>query len=327
LRIKEQESGYYDFKTLKASLLSKSSRVDVANFTSNITIAPSPGRGRGLFATRDLHTGDVILAEKSFCVVFGEEGGALSAMTYDLRDDRVRVFPAGLCRAVVQKLLDNPSQVAKVMDLYGDYRCPEIEKKGGGDGEGEEVVDVFQVHDIVARNAFGPGPAPSLAYCRHQDGSQNSTASAGLWVMASYTNHSCVPNAEKEYIGDLMILRATREIREGEEVVQSYVQVDSDFEGRSKALGDTWGFKCECKLCVAERGDSEDVRRKRRGLEAEAEGLMEGLVSKGGSRVAVVRARRLAKEIEGTYEGERWNGVPRVALMRIEKWIAEATSR
>jgi hypothetical protein len=254
LRIKEQETGCYDFKALKVSLLlSKSARVDVASFVSNITIGPSPGRGRGLFATRDLHTGDLIFAEKSFCAVFGEEEAALNAMTYDLRDEGVRVFPAGLCRAVVQKLLDNPSQVSKVMDLFGDYRAQKSEEAGDGGG-GEGVVDVFQVHDIVARNAFGLGPAPSRLEGGGYRGEESSgKASVGLWIMASYMNHSCIPNAEKEYIGDLMILRATTEIREGEEVVHNYAQVDGDFKRRRKVLMDTWGFECSCLLCVKHR--------------------------------------------------------------------------
>jgi hypothetical protein len=310
-RIREEETGIYDFRKLKVSLLlsdsAEGARIDAANFLQNVRIGQSVGRGRGLFAMRDLKPGDVIMVEKAFCVVFGQEENALSAMTFDVRDEMVRVFPAGLCKAVVQKLSDNPSLVSKVLDLYSDYQAREIDN---GMREGSRGwVDVWQAHDIVARNAFAPGGSG--------DGEKGSGgASAGLWIVASYMNHSCVPNSEKEYIGDLMVLRATSEIKAGDEVTHTYVQVDSDFEGRRKSLLDAWGFVCDCGLCVAERGDEESVREKRKRLEREAEALMD---DKGGSRLAMMKMRKLGREMEGTYMGKRWEGIPKLAVDRLKE--------
>jgi len=227
-------------------------------------------------------------------------------MTYDFRDERIKVFPAGLCRAVVRRLLDNPSQVARVMDLYGDYRGPDVEQQRLKNKR--EVVDMFQVHDIVASNAFGPEPG---------------TPSAGLWILASYINHSCLPNSEKEYIGDLMVVRATQHMPAGEEITYAY-DLSSDYDARLETLMRTWGFRCDCKLCVAEKEDSAAVRKKRRELEREANALVE----KGeAGRLAAVKAKRLVREIEGTFNEERYRGLPRMALMRIQKWIVEAGKR
>jgi hypothetical protein len=178
-------------------------------------------------------------------------------------------------------------------------------------------VDVWQVHDIVARNAFGPGESGD-------GGRGRGGGSAGLWIVASYMNHSCVPNAEKEYIGDLMVLRATREIKAGDEVVHTYVQVDSDFEGRRKSLLEVWGFVCDCGLCAAERGDEESVREKRRKLEREAEALMD---EKGGGRLAVMKIRKLGMEIEGTYTGKRWEGLPKLAVERLKERMDKVIKR
>jgi hypothetical protein len=317
-RIQEEETGIYDFKKLKASLLLSNSasgaRIDAADFLQNVRIGRSFGRGRGLFATRDLKPGDVVMVEKAFCVVFGQEEDALSAMTFDVRDEMVRVFPAGLCKAVVRKLHDNPSQVGKVLDLYSDYQAPELDN---GMSEGRRGwVDMWQVHDIVARNAFGPGGSG--------DGGKGRGENAGLWIVASYMNHSCVPNAEKEYIGDLMVLRATREIKAGDEVMHTYVQVDSDFEDRRKILLEVWGFVCDCGLCAAEKGDEESVREKRRRLEREAEALMD---EKGGSRLAVMKIRKLGREIEGTYTGKRWEGLPKLAVERLKERMEKVIKR
>ena len=320
LRLQEQATGVYDFKKIKAGLSMARPRVDAASFTRNAKVGESPGRGRGLFATRDMDSGELILCEKPFCVVWGHEDEALTAMTYDGRDDRIRVFPAGLCKVIVQKLRDSPSQFGKVMDLYGDHR-----------GTGKQlimrdfgpVIDTFQVHDIVARNAFGPGSV----YSGRRDGGEDvSNASAGLWIMASYTNHLCIPNAKKESVGDLMVLRATRPIGIGEEITHSYDE-SSDYDARTAALMNTWGFTCTCALCIAEKADSPAVRKRRQELEREANALVERDAAVRANRLSILKARRLARSINDTYDDERFNGLPRMALLRIQNWLAEATTR
>jgi tetratricopeptide (TPR) repeat protein len=320
LRLQEQATGVYDFNKIKAGLSMARPRVDAASFTRNVKVGQSPGRGRGLFATRDMDSGEIILCEKPFCVVWGHENEALTVMTYDGRDDRIRVFPAGLCKAIVQKLRDNPSQVDKVMDLYGHYRGigKQLIMRDSG-----TLIDTFQVHDIVARNAFGPGPVYSG---RYYGGEDVSNASAGLWILASYTNHSCIPNAEKESIGDLMVLRATRPIGAGEEITHSYDE-SSDYDARATALMNTWGFTCNCALCIAEKADSPTLRKKRRELESEVNALVERDSAVRAKRLSILKARRLARSINDTYDNERYNGLPRMALLRIQKCLTEATTR
>ncbi|TAQ88207.1 hypothetical protein B7494_g3450 [Chlorociboria aeruginascens] len=320
VRLQEQATGMYNFKKIKAGLLMGRPRVEATSFTSNINIGESPGRGRGLFASRNLEPGDIILCEKAFCVVWGHEDEALTTLTYDNRDDRIRVFPAGLCRMIVQKLLNNPSQAMKVMDLYGDYRG--LEKKLIIDETGP-VIDTFQVHDIVTRNAFGPGPVYSNGRYEDEDARN---ASTGLWILTSYANHSCIPNAKKENIGDLMILRACRPVAAGEEITHSYDE-SSDYDARTTALMNTWGFTCTCALCIAEEADSAVLRKKRRDLESEASALIERSDAVRVDRLSISKAKRLARSIDATYDDERYKGLPRMAHLRIQNWLEEATSR
>jgi hypothetical protein len=185
------------------------------------------------------------------------------------------------------------------------------------------VIDTFQVHDIVARNAFGLGPVYTDGHHGDEDSCK---ASTGLWVQASYINHSCIPNTKKEYMGDLMVLRATGPIRAGEEITHSYDE-PSDYYARTAALLNTWGFTCTCGLCVAERADSPDLRKKRRELEIEANAFIERNGALGAKRLSISKVQRLARSINDTYDDERYNGLPRVALLRIQKWLAEATTR
>lgn len=319
LRLQEQTTGLYDFKKIKASLSVARPQVDVASFTRNVKVGESPDRGRGLFATRDINFNEIILCEKPFSVVWGHEEEALTVMTYDGRDDRTRVFPAGLCKAIVQKLQSNPSQVENVLDLYGDYKgvSKQLIMR-----DSAPVIDTFQIHDIVARNAFGPGPVYSGS--NYGEGEVNN-ASAGLWIMASYTNHSCIPNAKKESIGDLMVLRAARPIRAGDEITHSY-DSSSDYNERAAALMNTWGFICTCALCIAEKGDSPAMRNERRELEIQANDFIARNEARRAKRLSVFRAKRLARSINNTYDDARYNGLPRIALLRIQKWLAEANT-
>ncbi|RDL33978.1 SET-containing protein [Venustampulla echinocandica] len=319
LRIQEQDTGVYDFKKIKAGLSVGRPRVDAASFTRNVRVGESPGRGRGLFANRDIDSGEIIICEKTFCVVWGHEEEALTAMTYDSRDDRIRVSPAGLCKAIVQKLLDNPSQVGKVMDLYGDYQG--IDKQLIKEASGL-VIDAFQVHDIVSRNAFGPG---SVYSGHHYGEGEFNNASAGLWILASYINHSCISNSEKESMGDLMVLRATRPISANEEITHSY-DASSDYDARTVALMNTWGFTCTCTLCIAEKADGPALRKKRQELENEANALVGRDIAVRAKRLSIIKARRLARSINDTYDDERYKDLPRMALLRIQKWLAEAAT-
>jgi hypothetical protein len=290
-RLREEREGLYDFVGLRLAAAAfarggdnMAGEVDAASFVRYTEVRESPGRGRGLFSLRDVPAGEVIMVEKAFCAV---QSGLQTAVTFDVRDERIRVAAVGLERSVVERLMGNPEEIGAVMDLFGDWE--------GGEGGGVDrtadgpVVDAFQVHDIVARNAFGMGEV-----------------GAGLWVRAAYINHSCIPSAEREFIGDLMVLRATRDIATGEEILHGYDQ-SGDYDARQQALLTTWGFECLCALCVAEREDDVAIREKRRKLMKEAD-VFVGSASWPAKRLDIPKAQRLAKAIENTYDEESSRG-------------------
>ena len=311
-RLQEQETGEYNIKKIRAGLAPSRPGADAATFNGSTEVKDSPGRGRGLFATRDIPKGAIIMAEKAFCVAWAHEDQALSAMTYDLRDDKIRVSPAGLTRAVVQRLLMNPSQIDQVLALYGDYKGDSKNIHSTTDGP---VLDVFRIHDVVSRNGFGLGNPYSAQ-----------STSTGLWTRTAFTNHSCIANAEKEFIGDLLIIRASRDISSGEEILHSYIE-SADYEQRQSVLMSTWGFECNCKLCQAEKGDDLAVRKKRRELAGEADAFVAKEPTGNTKRLVVAKGQRLAKAIEETYDQKKYEGLPRVAANRIREWLSHATPR
>ncbi|KAF2655824.1 SET domain-containing protein [Lophiostoma macrostomum CBS 122681] len=316
-RLREQETGSYDYIKLRTGLSKAHPRTDAATFIGNTEVKNSPNRGNGLYATRAIPSGELVLADKAFCVVWSHELEAMTAMTYDVRDSRIRVSPVGLASSIVQKLLSNPSLIPRVMDKYGDWQGTD-ESKGVVSTNDGPVVDVFRVQDIMSRNAFGVGAQYG------EEGARN--ASTGLFTYAAYINHSCIPNLKREFIGDLLVLRALRPLVEGEEIFLAYDE-NPDYDARQAALMTTWGFECQCKLCEAEKTDGVDVRKKRAELVKEAESFVEKEHRAGAKRLVLRRAQRLAKGIEETYEKDRYDGLPKRGLEGITSWLERAKPR
>jgi len=75
----------------------------------------------------------------------------------------------------------------------------------------------------------------------------------GLWILASYFNHSCMPNCTCEIINDMIFVHTTRKINKGEECCLSYVECQEGFAVR-KAKLNKWnsgrGFDCKCLRCI-----------------------------------------------------------------------------
>ncbi|EXM21557.1 SET domain [Fusarium oxysporum f. sp. vasinfectum] len=291
-------------------------RPDAASYGGPTEIKDSPGSGRGLFATQNIEPNEIILCEKAFCATWSHEADTFTALACDLREDAaIKVFPAGLHKAVVRKLLNNPSQVEKVLRLHGDYHG-----LGGKlqEVDGSPVIDTFQVHDIIQRNAFGLG--------QQTEDEDVSNASTGLWIRASYINHSCIPNAKKDFVGDLIISRAMRRIAAGEEITHSYDE-SSDYEARKANIRRTWNFECCCQLCLVEGAESEDVRQRRWQAEENANNFAEANSPYVASRIMVRRAKMQRQTLNETYDEKSYKGLPRRALAVIEEWLRIASIR
>ncbi|KAG1769841.1 SET domain-containing protein [Suillus occidentalis] len=74
----------------------------------------------------------------------------------------------------------------------------------------------------------------------------------GLWVGASYFNHSCCPNVQKTRIGRAMHFTTSRSVETGEELCISYIDTNQTITQRRQDLEDSWFFKCQCQRCLSE---------------------------------------------------------------------------
>lgn len=87
--------------------------------------------------------------------------------------------------------------------------------------------------------------------------------SCGIWPLASHINHSCNSNARRSFIGDMMIVRATRDLPPNSEITFWYKSpFDSDFRDKGLDLAH-WGFKCSCIICQ-DHGNTETIDKAKR---------------------------------------------------------------
>jgi hypothetical protein len=75
----------------------------------------------------------------------------------------------------------------------------------------------------------------------------------GCWPAASYFNHSCGPNVEKNREGQAWYFRAGRNIGKGDELCITYLSGEERRLSRGQRmlrLKKTWGFDCMCARCA-----------------------------------------------------------------------------
>jgi len=322
-RLKEVNSGIYDFKNISDSLGDKGSRLDNADFLSNTEVRLAGRRGRGLFATKMLKAGDLIFCEKAFAICFRPESMDDVLTIINLNTQRVSVGPqAMLFSDIIQDLRHSPQRAARFCDLYdGGYepKCT-VQRL-----DGEVVLDTFRINTIIQKNCFG---CPDVRSVGEKNDEKDAMRPAGLWLQASYMNHSCDANVYRAFIGDLMIVHATRDIAKDEEIYISYSLPDADYTQMKERLNLGWGFACGCKICVAESKSSTESRVRRQRLYQEVPIFMNANVQSGsdrGSTTSITKAQQLYREINATYDPKLFTkDVPRLGLYALSAWLFQA---
>jgi hypothetical protein len=132
--------------------------------------------------------------------------------------------------------------------------------------------------------------------------------SCGVWRLASYINHSCLSNAHRSFIGDMMVVRATKDLAPNTEVTFWYKSpFTRESEGDPLDLGH-WGFKCDCAMCREVQGTDKTVMSKRTKLLADLRRLPKSLRETTSSRI-----EKIISGLAKTYT-QPATTVPRLAL-------------
>ena len=72
----------------------------------------------------------------------------------------------------------------------------------------------------------------------------------GLYINCSFFNHSCEPNCFYFGIANLLIVKAIKDIKKGEELTVSYIEPKPMALRKNELL--KWDFTCDCKYCKQE---------------------------------------------------------------------------
>lgn len=144
-RLEEQKSGTYNFENIHQQACKlRPPHLDHATFLGPVTVKRSKGRGRGLFTTRAVKAGDLMLCEKAFahCYATAESestvGGSGIGVLINLQTNRMTLgTQTDLITKVVQKLRRNPSFMPEVTALHhGTYSPVSV-----GEVDGKPIID------------------------------------------------------------------------------------------------------------------------------------------------------------------------------------------
>ncbi|KAM3480966.1 hypothetical protein MY5147_000940 [Beauveria neobassiana] len=327
-RLREKIDGAYPFASMYKQASQDSTLIDCATFSEPVEVREAPGRGRGLFTVNAVKAGQLLLCEKAFVY---KQLDLISASRSILKapSDEKCPFPGGqvgIVTQIEQDLYHNPEHSLPFLQLHrGDYKVVNRQR-----ADGNPVVDSFLVSKITALNCFTP-PRTSLGAMskawKNKKSAHDEKDDAdfiGIWIKASYVNHSCFGNFHRSFIGDMMILRAAADMEPGTELMFDYRQPEHEvsycppqpkeletYDDVQRSLKD-WGFTCECVLCRARHATPAAQLNRRKLLLKRLRDIlhMQGVMP-------LAEGEKLLKEIEDTYTASYSAGVPRPELLSL----------
>lgn len=221
---------------------------DLAEFVGEVEIKKSELSGRGLFAAKNIESGTLLLVTKAIAL----ERGIL--LGDELGQDKQLV----MWKDFVTRVADSTSMCKRTSRLIGTLspgededglEVPDIsmfrpETTKDEEEEEEEKLEMRKILSILDVNSLVEDATSAKVLGRNRD-----YYGVGLWVLASFVNHSCCPNARRLHIGNHLIVHASREIKSGEEITFPYFDVLSTLRKRNDVSVANWGFSCRCKRC------------------------------------------------------------------------------
>ncbi|KAK6523544.1 hypothetical protein TWF281_001525 [Arthrobotrys megalospora] len=258
-RLLEETRGEYDFAKLVK--MAKNDFVgqeyDFADYTIPVCVKDSPISGKGLFTTRDVKMGDLLFVCKAFVNCRGSDNGI--SVVLDPETSSVYEGAEGfVVNALLEKLRRFPGALKEITKFHSASR------KRRMDGQGDDVVDAFQIKDVCHNIIFSscsywndfpdmvPKGEQSATKNHYKTAEQPFDPNAGIWMLPSYANHSCIPNSRRTFFGDMMVLRAVVNIPKNTEVLITYTDARLNYETRKQHFQVNWEFPCNCKLCEFE---------------------------------------------------------------------------
>ncbi|KFZ20117.1 hypothetical protein V502_03347 [Pseudogymnoascus sp. VKM F-4520 (FW-2644)] len=321
IRLREQKTGEFNFKLLQAEAKKlRPPHLDHVTYIGPIEARQTASKGRGLFVTKSVKAGDLLLCEKAFAHCYAPEESEAeksgkSNISILMNTETNTAFmgtQADLLKSIVQKMYHNPSVASAFTALHhGDYKGVDTTTV-----DQMPIVDTFQVERTISFNSFGC-PISSM---NHKDEPESAFHSTGIWIQASYINHSCTSNARRSFIGDMMIVRATRDLKKDTELSFWYHCPSRGIPKDSQNEFKNWGFECSCSICSDGKSTAPPVPRKREMLRKRLETEFKVAALESGT---FKKMERLLDELNQTYS-QPADKVPRLLVWDPQLALAQA---
>jgi SET domain len=156
--------------------------------------------------------------------------------------------------------------------------------------------DRFLIERIISFNCFGSPLSSRRAHFDRAKCEKKEFHSCGIWPIASIINHCCLSNVRRSFIGDLQLVRATRDIPADTELTFWYwIPTGGSYEEMQEGLKN-WGFECNCAICLDAKDTPKKLLDKRSTLRGDLRTTL------NASEIDVAKAEHLLSAIDKTYK-------------------------
>lgn len=249
-----------------------------------------PGKGFGIILEEDVDAGTIILRDTPFAAVLDSNYLSYRCSNCCIDKSDIVCSSCGVFHYCSEKCLeDHKDEHQYICDIFCKVELPDTLPDGflfelacvalAANGKVPEMLDLegslkhpnyahrttnlnarAQMFEKMIIHTFGTSEIPrrvigdilvktDLNSFAVLDSRQNPVG-YGLYPSASRLNHSCWPNSEYSFDGRALILRASKNLAAGDEILIAYIQNGRSTDERQEALRDEWGFDCHCsEIC------------------------------------------------------------------------------
>ena len=239
---------------------------ELAEYIGAVQISKSLIGGRGLFATKNIDAGTLVLVTKAIATERGilpseDSGENAQLVMWKNFIDKVTSSIAKCprtCNLISTLSIGEDEEGLEVPDI--SLFRPEAEEESS---YLDKKLDMASILNILDVNSLVEDAVSAKVL-----GKNSGYYGVGLWILASFINHSCSPNARRLHVGDYVMVHASRDVKAGEEITFAYYDVLLPLEKR-REMSKTWGFQCNCKRCKFEEEmcSKQEIREIEIGLE------------------------------------------------------------
>ncbi|KDQ15109.1 hypothetical protein BOTBODRAFT_145359 [Botryobasidium botryosum FD-172 SS1] len=305
-RIKESEAGEFDWVRMFKEGQVRGGKVEAAEYVGPMKVAPMPRRGGGrcVVTAKAVKAGELILVSKAFAASFPDDMPyhtqkmTMNAITKSVDSPSL----AELVSQVILKVIGNPELAPLVYDLYAGPSYPTPTYYPPLDTPSPPAlqnlrvygadVDTERIENICTYNVFTPLELGTAKSARLITPPLSHRAS-GLYLLPSLFNHSCHGSATWYNFKDVIVIRAARDLDEGEELTVSYTGAETHFS--RKPVLEKHRITCRCILCSTDRIDGEAACRRREEIVSQLNSSFQHL------GLSIADAQDRIRDANGTY--------------------------